>query len=86
MRRGNFSSCNVQEATVSLWQWEFFLVVAWWTPLYSGRWLLSNCVGVLLSNGYVQGVGSLTLIAAGVSSLVAVLASSFIMIRVGVPL
>ena len=85
VRRDTFSSCDVQEATL-LWQREFFLVVAWWAPLYSGRWLLSNCVGVLLSNGYVQGVGSLTLIAAGVSSLVAVLASSFIMIRVGVPL
>lgn len=62
------------------------LVVAWWAPLYSGRWLLSNCVGVLLSTGYVQGAGSLTLIAAGVSFLVVVLASSFIMIGVGVPL
>ena len=38
------------------------------------------------STGYVQGAGSLTLIAAGVSFLVVVLASSFIMIGVGVPL
>ena len=49
------------------------------------QWLLSNCVGVLLSNGHVCG-GGLTLIATGVSSVVAVLASSFVMIRVGVPL
>lgn len=46
-----------------------------------GRGLLSNYyVGMLLSNG------GLSLVAAGFSSLLVVLASSFIMIRVGVPL
>ena len=34
LRRDTFSSCDVQEATL-LWQWEFFLVVAWWAHLYS---------------------------------------------------
>ena len=28
IRKDTFASCNVQEATLLLWQWEFFSVVA----------------------------------------------------------
>ena len=34
VRRDTFSSCDVQEATLRLWQWESSFVVAWWAPLY----------------------------------------------------
>ena len=86
MGRGTFFSCDVQESTLKLWQWESSFGVACWAPLYiwHGSSVLLGCVGMLLSNGDVQ--GGLYLTEAGVASLVAVWASSFVMICVGVPL
>ena len=86
MGRGIFFSCNVQESTLKLWQWESSFVVAWWAPLYlwQGSSVLLGCVGMRLSNGDVQ--RGLYLPEAGVASLVVVLASSFVMTCVGIPL
>ena len=42
MRRGSFSSCEVQEAPVYLWQGDSSLTVVVWLPSRCGRVLFSN--------------------------------------------
>ena len=46
MSRGAFSSCDVQEATLKLWQWESSFIVAWWAPLLvAGVFCLTGMCG-----------------------------------------
>ena len=46
MGRGAFSSCDVQEATLKLWQWESSFIVAWWAPLLvAGVFCLTGMCG-----------------------------------------